>query len=621
MSRRSRFLRPVSTALATLALLLAGGPVLADTTPTDAGPPPAAPGNVFATPWRESATVTWSPVTGATSYTATASTTGGTCTVSATALRQCTVTGLADGVPVSFIVIASGPGGASASSDPSPAVVPDPDQTAPAIGTVTVAPARLPAGGGTVTVTAHVTDDSSGVAADAPPVVALGDDLQDRIVGGAMTLTSGTAADGVWSGEIQVPADAAPGVWYPRFSPLHDGDGHVGQETVARTAPFGLGTTLAPATVSVEQLPGRVVRVSWTPPTDDGGVPVGRYELVQDVPGTASTTSVEPATARSVVLDEERLSASAWVRFGVRAGNAANRSDPVWSDYLHVPAMAPGPATVLEATPGTETLHVSWYPPTTLHGGTIDGYEVQTQPAGGACYVDVRTSVSWTQHSCDVSGLDDGAPYTVTVTAIGGAGTSTVSGGPFVPNGVIAEPDSVTSAVTGPGRAVVRWAYSHPARPDGFRIVLAPQEANAALPSIATTVGAVRAATVTGLRPGVVYRPAVVALCAAAHQSPAAHGSYVESQVPAAPAPRAAATSRTGVRLAWSPVGGVLPVDRYEVRLTAAAGARDVVVGPGATAPTVWRLQPATTYQAVVRAHDVAGWGAWSAPTTVRTRS
>ncbi len=97
--------------------------------------PPQAPTNVVATPGEASAAVSWiapssdggSPIT---SYTATASPGGATCTWTTGAL-DCTVSGLTNGDPYTFTVTATNGVGTGPSSTPSSAVTPATDPAAP----------------------------------------------------------------------------------------------------------------------------------------------------------------------------------------------------------------------------------------------------------------------------------------------------------------------------------------------------------------------------------------------------------------------------------------------------------------------------------------------------------
>ena len=96
---------------------------------------------------------------------------------------------------------------------------------------------------------------------------------------------------------------------------------------------------------------------------------------------------------------------------------------------------------------------MSWTAPAT-NGSPITGYTVTTSP-GGATTPASGTSVL-------VTGLTDGTPYTFTVTATNGIGTSLASdpSSPVTPAAPTATaPDAPTGvgAVAGDGQATVSW--------------------------------------------------------------------------------------------------------------------------------------------------------------------
>lgn len=112
---------------------------------------PSAVTNIVATPATQSVNVSWTAVTGATSYLATAG--NGSCTVNAPA-TSCTITGLTNGSSVTVNVQAIGPGGYSAVASSSSPVVVGAATTTTIQATTTTAPSgvepvsTLPTSGG-----------------------------------------------------------------------------------------------------------------------------------------------------------------------------------------------------------------------------------------------------------------------------------------------------------------------------------------------------------------------------------------------------------------------------------------------------------------------------------------
>jgi sugar lactone lactonase YvrE len=76
----------------------------------------------------------------------------------------------------------------------------------------------------------------------------------------------------------------------------------------------------------------------------------------------------------------------------------------------------PGPPTDVNAVPGDGQVEVSWNAPLDTGGLVITGYTATAFPGGESC-----TS---TTTSCVITGLTNGATYSITVTAINAVGTS-----------------------------------------------------------------------------------------------------------------------------------------------------------------------------------------------------
>jgi subtilase family serine protease len=79
----------------------------------------------------------------------------------------------------------------------------------------------------------------------------------------------------------------------------------------------------------------------------------------------------------------------------------------------------PGAATGLTVAPGNTTVTASWAAPKYDGGSAITGYTVSATPGGATCH----TSTT----SCVVTGLTNGSPYRVAVTATNGRGTGPAS--------------------------------------------------------------------------------------------------------------------------------------------------------------------------------------------------
>jgi hypothetical protein len=84
------------------------------------------------------------------------------------------------------------------------------------------------------------------------------------------------------------------------------------------------------------------------------------------------------------------------------------------------PKLPPGAPSALTAAPSDGTLRVSWGPPVD-RAGTVTGYLLEWQPAGGAAQP-VQLAADARSHQ--ITGLTNGVTYTVSLRAVGVAGTS-----------------------------------------------------------------------------------------------------------------------------------------------------------------------------------------------------
>ncbi|WP_460712665.1 hypothetical protein, partial [Nocardioides dilutus] len=158
-----------------------------------------------------------------------------------------------------------------------------PDTSAPVLSDFDFSPKTVDVNDGAkqVTVSAHVTDATGTTA----PTLLLDSDSTTQTAGfGSMTLTSGTAQDGVWSRTVTIPDTAAPGPWTVTIYPLEDTLGnddatfhnHPTKLTVTNTPP----DTVPGAPTGVTATAGDAqAMVSWTAPSSDGGSALTGYTV------------------------------------------------------------------------------------------------------------------------------------------------------------------------------------------------------------------------------------------------------------------------------------------------------------------------------------------------------
>ena len=190
--------------------------------------------------------------------------------------------------------------------------------------------------------------------------------------------------------------------------------------TSAASSPSGSQRTPklpgAPETVAGSPSADTEINVSWSAPSDDGGIAITSYQA-KAYPSNKTCTATAPATTCTVT----GLATKTNYTFTVKAINAVG-SGP-WSSASSSVGTANVPSSPKDpqASRGARSATVSWSAPDSDGGSTITSYTVKSTPGNKTC---TATAPS---RSCTVTGLYANAEYTFTVTATNGAGTSAPS--------------------------------------------------------------------------------------------------------------------------------------------------------------------------------------------------
>lgn len=563
-----------------------------------------APSAVTARPGVNEATVKWTDAPNATSYTATASPGGRTCTAVSTA---CTVTGLSNGQAYTFTVVASGAAGTSAASAPSNSVTPQNDTKDPVLVSAAVAPNRISSLGGTVRVDLHITDDISGLrspsgALDANPAI-LFKDAAGKSFGFTRSGTriSGDKYDGIYRYTVPAPSGIAAG---PATLTVYPIDDNAGNSTFFdnRTGLLVVGNPAAPLSPKAEATTDRNVTVAWEAPTDDGGNVITGYTITERGTGRSFNTS---ADSRSFTVPHENPSASASFIYEVTARNAAGPSDAAATSPISIAAAAPSAPRTVTAAPGDSQLIVAWDAPLKDGGDPVARYVATASPGGKTCE-------SSTADGCTITGLDNGQSYTVNVTATNTAGTSAAStaSAPATPATVPNQVEAPT-VVAGAGKATINWAptTANGSPVTGYTVTSSPGTKTCATNASTTTC------TVDGLTNGVSYQFTVRAHSAIGSSVPSPSSESVTPvDAPAAPAKATITAGDQRLSVTWSaPPANGSPITGYTATTdagqtcTTAADARSCVITG---------LTNGRSYTVTVTATNAVGTSTGSVPST-----
>ena len=352
--------------------------------------PPDAPTGVAATPSDGQATVTWNAAANGgsttTGYTVTASPGGNTTAVGGATLIA-VVSGLANGTPHTFTLVAANAVGTSTPSAPSAAVTPS-GPSDPPTGVTSVA------GNGQATVawTAPASDGGSPITSY--NVTSTPGNLTAAVDGSTLSaivtgLTNGTA--------------------YTFVVGANNGFGASGPSAPSATS-TPTGPPLAP--LNVTAIPGNTqAAVSWSAPSSDGGSPITQYNIVSSPDGLTQFVNGSELTGLVTGL----TNGTAYT-FTVTALNALGASPPSTSSPSVVPRRLPDAPTNVRAIAGDESATITWDAPDD-GGSPILQYNVSSTPEALGVTVDASTL------NATVTGLTNFVAYTFTVTAVNVVGS------------------------------------------------------------------------------------------------------------------------------------------------------------------------------------------------------
>ena len=248
----------------------------------------------------------------------------------------------------------------------------------------------------------------------------------------------------------------------------------------ATAGPFiPLGRPGAPTAVTAETtandpaLASDEVRVSWTPPVDNGGRELTGYAIQKYDAATGWTDAgtAEP-TADSVVVGG-LTKYNSWM-FQVRAVNEAGSSDWATSNGVYLPPTVPGVPTDVTGVAVGGSVELSWTAPAD-EGGLppygISSYVVRVfegdavDPVSTQVTSDAGTTLA-------VSGLTNGTAYSFDVAAVNsiGTGAASVKSGVVTPVTVPSAPQGVSAAMS--GLSAVTVSYAAPVSNGGSEVTL-----------------------------------------------------------------------------------------------------------------------------------------------------
>ena len=202
------------------------------------------------------------------------------------------------------------------------------------------------------------------------------------------------------------------------------------------------------------------VRIRWSPPANNGGSPIRKYEWKRGSGGTWMSTGTTTTDLATNLINDTRYT------FYVRAWNDSGEGPEV--SINGTPSQSvfePSAPTNLEAQPGNRRVVLTWDAPENNGGANINRYEWSE-----------GTTDSWTStgltRRATISSLDNGTPYTFHVRARNSVGegqaataTATPATAPGAPQSLEADPDDRQVTLTWDpaddgGSGLIRYEWS-----------------------------------------------------------------------------------------------------------------------------------------------------------------
>ncbi len=308
--------------------------------------------------------------------------------------------------------------------------------------------------------------------------------------------------------------------------------------TIVATNENGNGTPTSPIAVTPNVVPGAptlvsaiagnaTIAVTWSAGSNSGTAITGYTATATDAEENTATCSTGGSATTCTI--SSGLTNGTEYTVTVVATNAKGSSAN--SDSLPAtPKTVPSYPTLESLTPGDGSIAVTWSGPSSLGGGTLDGYRATATDSEENSFT---CSTDETETGCTITGLTNGTQYSVVVQAHNEIGYSTASGsGSSTPRTV---PEQVDAPTVTSLNASLKVEWSAPAN-GGSTITsyTATADDGTTTHTCTWTTGPLQC-TISGLTNGTSYDVTVVATNAAGSSTASDPTSEVPATVPTQP--------------------------------------------------------------------------------------
>lgn len=362
--------------------------------------------------------------------------------------------------------------------------------------------------------------------------------------------------------------------------------------------------------------------ISWTPPTDNGGIPITSYNIyVYNATTSAFVAEVTGVTSNPATITG--LTNGVSYNFDVTAVNADGESAPSAPSNTVTPSTVPGAPTAVTSSEGSSSnINVSWTAPASNGGSALTSYNIYVYNATNTTLVEEITGLSAASTTASITGLTIGTSYDFTVSAVNANGEG-VQSAPSNATTLLADPNAPTgvSAVAGNGQATVSWTA--PSSNGGSAITSYDVYVYSGATLVATVTGVSGSpATITGLTNGTSYAFAVSAVNAYG-QGPqsVASAPVTPSTIPGAPTSVVATGGNAQAVVSWTAPAsnGGSAITSYTISVYNGATLAATLTGVSASPATITGLTNGQTYTFQVAAVNANGTGPQSAASNAVT--
>ncbi len=392
--------------------------------------------------------------------------------------------------------------------------------------------------------------------------------------------------------------------------------------TVAETSTPG-----TPLDVVIASLSPTEVRVTWTKPTETGGLALRSY-TIEYAPTNAPADSdpmtlTRRAETKEVILTN--LMAGTEYQVRIAAVNALGAGEFESGTVTTESATAPSPPRALIVT-GTSTtdLEVSWTVPVDAGGIPILRYQIDYRVSDEDETLTGRQPGDWEEESSEsttmlIQNLNPGTSYDVRVAAVNEDFTGLFiqsTGQTIDETGLPDAPSSLILTVLSTSSVQATWT-APTSGPDviGYRVEYRGDESSGTWQQIAHT-GLSTEAIITDLMAGTTYQVRVAGLIDAEHGEFVQGSATTQANLPGNPENLVVCgTSDNALRLSWDAPfdNGGAPITSYEIGYK--TGTNDWTTWPREETglqETISGLNASTLYQVQIAAVNRAGTGAYT---------